>query len=79
MTKYADIADFDEDKRIDIIGHRAIDHLEKVAFIVESDVPDKAERYIRKLKEKFPTIRIIERGKGPIANTEYVKVGPPEN
>lgn len=79
MTKFADIADFDEDKRIDIIGHRAMVHKEKVAFIVEEDEQEKKERYIRKLKERFPGIRIIEEGKGPIPNCVWVKVGPPEN
>lgn len=78
MTKFVDIADWDEDKRIDIIGHRAMDHLEKVAFVTDDD-KGKAERYIRKLEERFPGIRVIERGNGPVEGTVYVKVGPPEN
>ena len=69
---FADIADFEEDKRIDIIGHRVTVHKEVVAFIVEDDV--KADRYVHKLKEKFPTISETSRGPGPVEGTICVKV-----
>ena len=78
MTHFADIADEDEDQRIRIIGHRAMVHKERVAFVTDSD-EGKADRYIAKLKQQFPGIRILERGDGPVENTVYVKVGPPEN
>lgn len=71
--KFADIADLEEDRRIDVIGHRAIDHRETVAFVTDDD-PGKADRYIRKLKAKFPLIEEIERGKGPVKGTVYIKV-----
>lgn len=70
---FLDIADLSEDKRIDMIGHRAIDHHDTVAFIVEADGV-KGDRYISKLKEKFPLIEVFERGKGPVKGTEYIKV-----
>jgi hypothetical protein len=73
---YVDIASLDEDKRIDLIGHRAMDHKEVVAFVTDAD-PGKANRYIRKLQAKFPTIRILDRFPGPVPNTVTVKVGPP--
>lgn len=76
--KFMDIADVEEDKRIEIIGHRAMVHKEKVAFVTDDDA-GKADRYIRKLQERFPGIKVIERGNGPVPNTVYVKVGPPEN
>ena len=78
MTQFADIADHDEDKRIEIIGHRVMAHFEQVAFITDDD-EGKADRYIAKLQERFPGIRVIERGKGPVKGTVYVKVGPPQN
>lgn len=78
MTPYLDIADHGEDDRIDIIGHRAMVHQEIVGFVVEADGA-KADRYIRKLREKFPLIRVIDKSKGPVAGTELVRVGPPIN
>ena len=50
MTKFADVGGPDglpEDKRIDLIGHRVVDHHEQVGFIVEDD--EKADRYVAKL------------------------------
>jgi hypothetical protein len=78
MTIFADIVDHDEDTRIDIIGHQAIDHKLIVGFVVEAD-GQKADRYIRKLREKFPMIRVIDKRRGPVAGTELVRVGPPVN
>jgi len=78
MTKFVDIADADEDKRIDTIGHRVMVHKETVAFITDDDA-GKADRYISKLETKFPGIRVIDRGKGPVPSIVYVKVGPPLN
>jgi len=73
VPQFADIADFDEDKRIDIIGHRVTVHKDMVAFVVEDD-GQKADRYMRKLKAKFPTITEVGRGAGPAPKTIYVKV-----
>lgn len=78
MTFYADIADYEEDERIGMIGHQVMDHKKTVAFIVD-DIKGKAERYIAKLQERFPGIQIIGRGQGPVPETVYVKVGPPTN
>jgi hypothetical protein len=79
MTEYADIADHDEDARIEIIGHAVMVEQKTCAFIVEDDPAEKAERYIRKLEAKFPGIRVIARGKGPVSGTVFVKVAPPLN
>ena len=79
MTVYSDIADRDEDERIDIIAHHAIQHPQVVGFVVETD--EKADRYIRKLQEKYPAIQILSRGSLPDKGTVMVmvKVGPPVN
>jgi hypothetical protein len=74
---YADIADHEEDARIDIIGSTVMKHRKTVAFITDSD-PGKADRYIRKLTERFPGIKILGRFNGPVLNTVSVKVGPPD-
>jgi hypothetical protein len=78
MTFYADIADHDEDDRILIIGQQVMTQNKTVAFIVD-DQPGKVDRYIEKLRAKFPGIRLIWRGKGPVAGCEAVKMGPPLN
>ncbi|MGC2234290.1 MAG: hypothetical protein WBA09_22505 [Candidatus Acidiferrum sp.] len=78
MPAFVDIADEDEDRRIEMIGHQVMAHKRVVSFITD-DEKDKAERYIRKLEEKFPGIRVIERGRGPVDKTVWVKVGPPLN
>ena len=82
MKAFADIADHDEDTRIDMIGKATMSgkptSAEKpliIGFVVEDHT--KADRYVKKLQEKFPTIRIIDRFDGPIANTVTVRVGPP--
>jgi hypothetical protein len=82
MTLYADIADFDEDARIEMIGNSVMgggkssaDKPIVSAFIVEDDA--KADRYIKKLQRKFPGIRVIGRGAGPVPETVTVKVGAP--
>jgi hypothetical protein len=77
MPQFADIADLPEDRRIELIGHRAVDHNETVGFIVEDN--KKADRYIDKLKAKHPNIRLIYRGPGPVPDTILVKVGPALN
>lgn len=75
---FKDIADHDEDDRIRQIGEKAMGEKLTVAFVTD-DEPGKADRYIRKLQERFPGIRVAGRGKGPVAETVWVKVGPPLN
>lgn len=74
---YADLHGFDEDARIDLIGRTCVEGGKTVAFVVD-DVPDKPDRYVRKLLEKFPGIRVVSRGPGPVAGTYTVKVAPPD-
>lgn len=77
MTKFADLADRSEDSRIQIIGETATIEKLVVGFIVEDNA--KADRYVEKLKKQFPTIHIIQRGKGPVAGSVMVQVGPQPN
>jgi hypothetical protein len=76
MDAYIDVADFEEDKRIDMIGSTAVrlGAGKVVAFVTDSD-PGKADRYIAKLLKKFPTLHVIERFDGPVPNTVSVKIG----
>lgn len=75
---FKDIADHDEDERIHQIGQKAMGERLTVGFITDSEA-GKAERYIKKLIERFPGIRVISQGIGPVADTVLVKVGPPLN
>lgn len=73
MTRYLDMGDSTEDDRLAMIGHSAIVHKETVGFVVENTA--KAKRYVERLKELFPTIRIVEQF--PFHEFIVVKVGPP--
>ena len=75
---YKDIANTPEDDRIDTIGRTVMEQKLSVAFIVDSEL-GKADRYIEKLRKRFPGIVVIGRGDGPVTGTVYVKVGPPVN
>ena len=77
MAKFVDLGGphgLPEDKRIDLIGHRVVDHKEQVGFVVEDDA--KADRYISKLKAKFPSIVVKERLRGPVKGTVSVILVP---
>lgn len=69
---YADLADLPEDDRIAIIGAQ-VQAGKRVAFLTDNDA--KADRYIRKLAERFGA-EVEARGAGPIPNVVYVKVRP---
>lgn len=83
MAIYVDAGDLEEDKRIEMIGNSVMncpksssDKPPMAAFVVEDD--EKADRYIAKLKKRFPSIRIIDRFDGPVKGMSVsVRVGPP--
>ena len=82
MTVGINLGRLDENDRIRLIGESVMlapatssDRPRVAGFIVESD--EKADRYVRKLQKRFPTIRIIDRGPGPVEGTVMVKIGPP--
>lgn len=71
---YADLYELSEDERIGVIGTHA--EAAPIGFFVEDD--DKADRYVRKLVERF-NVREISRGPfSPNGGTGMlvVKVGP---
>lgn len=76
MPIYKDIADHDEDTRIDMIGRSVMVLGQTVSFITDADA-GKADRYLSKLQKRFPGIVIISRGDGQVKDTVFVKVGPP--
>lgn len=76
MIPYKDLADLGEDERIRQIGEKAMVEKLDVGFVTDVEA-GKAERYVAKLRERFPGIRLISIGPGPVCNTVLVKVGPP--
>ncbi len=76
--QYKDVSDSPEDDRIRQIGEKVMHEKAIVGFITDAD-PGKADRYIAKLRKLFPGIQVLFRGNGPVADTVFVKVGPPTN
>lgn len=57
MTPYVDLYELDEDDRILVIG-KAAESGKRTAFFVDDDA--KADRYIKKLTEKFK-VEVVKR------------------
>lgn len=72
---FADLADLPEDERIAMIGHYVTAHGKTVAVCVD-DVQAKVDRYVRKLREGFPGLVILDITKGPVAGARTIRVGP---
>jgi len=81
VSIFVDAAELEEDKRIDLIGKTIMKGVPKdnkpfTAGVVVED-HEKADRYINKLKEKFPMIRFIKKFDGPVKNTDSIILGQP--
>ena len=74
MKGFRDIADFSEDERIRRIGNACRARPGQLVAFVTDDEPDKPERYIRKLAERFPDVKFVDKSKGPVANTVTVRM-----
>lgn len=62
--KFADLHSLSEDDRIDAIGRRAALGF-VVGVVLERDEPEKIERYIRKVTDRFPSVTMLKRIEGP--------------
>lgn len=74
MTQFVDLYRLSEDERIDVIGRTAREAQNPVGFMVEAKPKVKAERYISKLLERFPDLRVLERAKGPTPGVVTITV-----
>lgn len=72
---FADLHELSEDQRIEVIG-RTVVEMGKTVGVVVDDEPGKAERYIRKLRERFPGAVVLSQEKGPVAGAVTLKIGP---
>lgn len=80
MKGFADLYHLSENQRIEVIGRAVIDNRGTipdkpfmVAVIVESH--QVADRYERKLKKRFPAVRIIDRHDGPAKGLVTLRIG----
>lgn len=73
---FKDLGDKSEDDRITEIGNKVTKEWLIVGFVTDAE-EGKAACYIRKLQEQFPGIQLLHQGPGPVAETVFVRVGPP--
>ncbi len=76
---YADIADFEEDSRIQIVGETVMRSGKTVGVCVDKEPDDaKALRYRKKLTERFPGIVLSDPFDGPTPETTAFTAAPPK-
>lgn len=61
---FLDLHRLDEDRRIKMIGDAVMRTL-KCAFVIDDD-NEKIDRYLAKLKKRFPAVVVDKRIKGPV-------------
>ena len=71
----ADLHRLPEDERIRLIGEAAASG-QIVGVLLEKDEPEKIERYIRKIKQRFPTVTLLDRTDGPTPSVVTLRFGP---
>lgn len=64
-----------EDQRIACIGEAAAGG-QIIGVALEKNEREKIARYIRKITERFPTVRYIDRSDGPVAGVVTLRFGP---
>jgi hypothetical protein len=74
---FKDLANLKEDDRIDEIAKKAMFSFGTVGFLVDCgpEYEMKGDRYIRKLKEKYPKITVLERKQNyPVKDVETIVI-----
>lgn len=64
MTRFQDLFQLAEDDRITQIGNAAMAN-NRVAFFTDVHPVDKVERYIAKIRKRFPRLRVESQTHGP--------------
>jgi malic enzyme len=71
-----DLHEIEEDQRIQMIG-KSVGQRLTIGVMLESDEPEKIERYIEKITTRFPTVELKDRRVGyPDASLTMLKFGP---
>jgi hypothetical protein len=73
---YVDLHAMSEDDRIDLIGRMVLEKSATIGCFVDLDGV-KGDRYISKVKARFPSIVLKGRCAGPTPGVETLKFGPP--
>lgn len=73
-----DLYSLKEDDRIDAIGMAAAAG-NIVGVILEKNEPEKIARYIKKITEKYKSVRLISQEDGPTKESVVLKFGPTLN
>lgn len=73
---YMDLHSMGEDDRIELIGRMVLEKSATIGCFVDLDGV-KGDRYIAKVKAKFPSIVLKARFNGPTPGVETLKFGPP--
>lgn len=71
----ADLHRFSDEARIEAIGQTAA-RGNLVGVLLERDKPEKIERYIAEVTERFPAVRLVDRFDGPTDGVVTLRFGP---
>lgn len=76
MTGYVDLYVLSENDRIRAIGSLASTG-QRIGVLLEDEqlCPGKITRYIKKITERYPTVSVLARGKGPVPDVELLEFG----
>lgn len=67
MPPFADLHKVPEDTRIKLIGETVMKLAPgRTTLICVDDLPGKPERYVKKLTQAFPEVRVLSQGLGPV-------------
>lgn len=79
VPPFVDLHSLPEDRRIELMAHRAIKHQERVGFVVELDADgghSKGDRYVEKLTRRFPALSVLARTDHvPRRGVELITIG----
>ena len=75
LPPFLDLHRLDEDARIDLIG-RTVSEGKKTVGVCVDDEEGKPERYARKIRERFPGVRLESRLPGPVAGVVTLRFAP---
>jgi hypothetical protein len=77
-ASFIDLSDVQEDQRIQTIGERAAAG-NVVGCMLERDDHAKVERYVEKIRKRFPSVRLIEKTPNKGGKLMVLKFGPATN
>ena len=77
VKAYADLASLPEDDRIALIGEAARQNI--VGVCLEKNDPAKIARYIQKVTDRYPDVKLLDQFDGPTYLVKTLRFGPKPN